>query len=55
MTNEDKFKEVFNIPSDYSMASTDICDMVDCGAFFKCDSCSLDVEDFWQREYKEKS
>ena len=54
MTNEEKFREVFNIPVEMSMAYPDMCSIVDCTAIGHCCNCPLDEGSNWDDEYKEE-
>jgi len=52
MTNEEKFREVFNIPDEISIAYPDICSIVDCNTIKNCPECPLDEGSNWDDEYK---
>ncbi len=54
MTNEEKFREVFNIPDEISIAYPDICSILNCTAIWSCSNCPLDEGSNWDDEYKEK-
>lgn len=52
MTNEEKFREVFNIPAEISIAYPDICSILNCAAIWSCSNCPLDDGSNWDDEYK---
>lgn len=60
MTNWEKFKEVFGIPTDNEVEPMDrICEILDCGAMEKCTECpfselDMDSPSFWDDEYVER-
>lgn len=59
MTNWEKFKEVFGIPTNVKKAmNMNICNVVDCKGI-ECDDCYIYKNDmqgtkFWRREYQKK-
>jgi len=59
MTNWEKFKEVFGLPTNVKIEmQMDICDVVDCRGI-ECDDCFINKNNmhgtsFWRREYKKK-
>lgn len=61
MTNWEKFKEVFGIPSDNEVVPDDrLCEILDCGAMESCTECpfsdkGMDSQMFWDEEYETKT
>lgn len=59
MTNWEKFKEVFGLPTNVKKAmQMNICNVVDCKGI-ECDDCFINKNNmhgtsFWRREYKKK-
>lgn len=59
MTNWEKFKEVFGLPTNVKKAmQMNICNVVDCKGI-ECDDCFINKNNmhgtsFWRREYKER-